>query len=143
MVQQVFLPIAAADNLDQVLEYEIERQLPFKRDEIYFDYLPVGPKGEKFSVYVFAVLKKNVTGLLTLLESFGIHPKGVETTASALANYLLFAAQNDTESCALVAGHRSNWEIIGVKAKTAAWNDLMVLGLDKSLIRMGVPLLIE
>jgi hypothetical protein len=34
IVQQVFLPLAAADNLQQVLEYEIERQLPFKRDEI-------------------------------------------------------------------------------------------------------------
>ncbi|HEX9453100.1 MAG TPA: PilN domain-containing protein [Candidatus Binatia bacterium] len=121
IVQQVFLPLAAADNLQQVLEYEIERQLPFKRDEIYFDYLPVGPKGDKFSVYVFAVLKKNLTGLLTLLESFDIHPKGVESTASALANYLLFAAQNGTESCALVAGHRLNWELIGVKAKSSAW----------------------
>ncbi|HEX2931859.1 MAG TPA: hypothetical protein VHV54_19180, partial [Candidatus Binatia bacterium] len=30
VVQQVFLPIAAQENLSQVLDYEIERQLPFK-----------------------------------------------------------------------------------------------------------------
>jgi len=50
ITQQIFLPLAAQDNLHQVLEYEIERQLPFKRDDIYYDYLPVGRKGEKFSV---------------------------------------------------------------------------------------------
>ena len=58
IVQQVFLPLAAAENLKQVLEYEIERQLPFKRDEIYYDFSPVGKKGEKFCVYVFATPKK-------------------------------------------------------------------------------------
>ncbi|HWP22805.1 MAG TPA: hypothetical protein VNM15_01310, partial [Candidatus Binatia bacterium] len=55
LVQPVFLPLAAQENLSQVLEYEIERQLPFKRDEIYYDYLPAGRRGEKLRVYVFAV----------------------------------------------------------------------------------------
>ena len=121
IVQQVFLPLAAADNLKQVLEYEIERQLPFKRDEIYYDFLPVGKKGEKFCVYVFATPKKALDGLLTLLESFGIKPSGVETTVSALANYLLFANGADAESAALVAAHRSNWELIAVNAKANGW----------------------
>ena len=121
VVQQVFLPLAAADNLKQVLEYEIERQLPFKRDEIYYDFLPVGKKGEKFCVYVFATPKKALDGLLTLLESFGIKPSGVETTVSALANYLLFANGAGAESAALVATHRSNWELIAVTAKANGW----------------------
>lgn len=121
LVQQVFLPLAAEDNLQQVLEYEIERQLPFKRDEIYYDFLPVGKRGEKFCVYVFATPKKALDGLLTLLESFGIKPAGVETTVSALANYLLFANGAGAESAALVAAHRSNWELIAVNAKANGW----------------------
>ena len=67
IVQQVFLPLAAEANLRQVLEYEIERQLPFKREDIYFDFLPVGKKGEKLCVYVFATPKKNLAGLLNML----------------------------------------------------------------------------
>ena len=121
IVQQVFLPLAAEDNLQQVLEYEIERQLPFKRDEIYYDFLPAGKKGEKFCVYVFATPKKALDGLLTLLESFGIKPSGVETTVSALANYLLFANGAGAESAALVAAHRANWELIAVNAKANGW----------------------
>jgi Tfp pilus assembly protein PilN len=121
IVQQVFLPLAAEGNLRQVLEYEIERQLPFKREDIYFDYLPVGKKGEKLCVYVFATPKKNLANLLGMLESFGITPDGVETTVTALANYLLFSAADDGGTAALVAGHRSNWEMVAVNAKEGGW----------------------
>ena len=121
IVQQVFLPIAAQDNLQQVLEYEIERQLPFKRDDIYYDYLPVGKKGDKFSLYVFAIPKKPLDGLLNLLDSFGIKPRGVETTVTALANYLLFSEAASAGGAGVVAAHGRNWEMIGVQAKAGGW----------------------
>ncbi len=59
-MQQVILPLAAQDNLQQVLDYEIERQLPFKRDEVYYDFFPAGKKGEKLCVYVFAIPKRSL-----------------------------------------------------------------------------------
>ncbi|MGH7815792.1 MAG: PilN domain-containing protein, partial [Candidatus Binatia bacterium] len=121
IIQQVFLPLAAEGNLRQVLEYEIERQLPFKREDIYFDFLPVGKKGEKLCVYVFATPKKNLTSLLSMLESFGIKPNGVETTVTALANYLLFSEADGGGNAALVAGHRSHWEMVAVSAKAHSW----------------------
>jgi Tfp pilus assembly protein PilN len=121
IVQQVFLPLAAQGNLRQVLEYEIERQLPFKREDIYYDFLPVGQKGEKLCVYVFATPKKNLDGLLDLLESFGIRPDGVETTVTALANYLLFAEGDSSENSALVSGHRHHWELIAVHGQASGW----------------------
>lgn len=122
VTQQVFLPLAAQDNIEQVLEYEIERQLPFKREDIYYDFLPVGKKGEKLSVYVFAIPKKTIDSLLSLLESFGIKPRGVETTATALANYLLFTDPASANGAAVVTGHQRHWEIIGVQARADGWN---------------------
>ncbi|HEY2922617.1 MAG TPA: PilN domain-containing protein [Candidatus Binatia bacterium] len=121
IVHQVFLPLAAQDNLQQVLEYEIERQLPFKREDIYYDYLPAGKRGEKFGLYVFAIPKKPLDGLLSLLESFGIKPRGVETTVTALANYLLFSEGARAGSAAVVAGHGRTWEMIGVQANANSW----------------------
>ena len=121
MTQEVFLPLAAQDNLQQVLEYEIERQLPFKRDEIYYDFYPAGKKGEKLSVYVFAVPKRTLDGLLGMLESFGIKPKGVEITATALANYLLFTGAPGAGGAAMVAAHAKEWEMIGVQVKSSRW----------------------
>ena len=121
IVQEVLLPLAAQDNLRQVLEYEIERQLPFKRDEVYYDFLPTGRKGEKFCVYVFAIARRNLDGLLTLLDSLGIKPSGVETTVTALGNYLLFNRQMSASAATLVAGHRNYWEMIGIEAKSNGW----------------------
>jgi Tfp pilus assembly protein PilN len=121
MVQQVFLPLVARENLQQVLDYEIERQLPFKREEVYYDFLPAGQKGDKLCVYVFAIPKRSLDGVLNLLESLGIKPNGVETTVTALANYLLFAGQMNSSGAAVVAEHPNYWEMIGVEVKSNGW----------------------
>lgn len=122
VVQQVFLPLAASENLQQVMEYEIDRHLPFKREEIYYDFLPAGRQGEKLCVYVFAIPKKQLDGILAILESFGIKPAGVETTATALANSLMFCQGENKGIAAVVAGHGENWEMIGLQSGAGAWN---------------------
>ncbi len=121
IVQPIFLPLAAQDNLQQVLEYEIERQLPFRRDEIYYDYLLMGQRGDKIGLYLFAIPKSSLAGLLDLLDSFGIKPSGVETTATALANYLIFAKGEDADLAAVVGGHDQTLEMIGVQSKGEGW----------------------
>jgi Tfp pilus assembly protein PilN len=122
IVQTVYLPQAAEANLQQVLEYEIERQLPFSRDEIFYDYLPIGKRGDKIGLYLFAIPKKHLTGVLDVLESFGIVPSGVETTATALANYLLFCKKDLAGSAAIVGGHAEVCELIGVRTDAAGWS---------------------
>lgn len=121
IVQQVILPLAAEENLQRVLDYEIERQLPFKREDVCYDFLPAGRRGEKLSVYVFAIPKRSLDSTLALLESVGIKPRGVETTVTALANYLLFTGPMNGSGAALVAGHAGSWEMIGIQAKANGW----------------------
>ena len=122
MMQQILLPQAAEGNIEQVLEYEIERQLPFRREEIYYDYLPAGKKGEKLSLYIVAVQKKLVDDLVDLLESFGIKPAGVEPDVTALLNYLLFAAGPKTSRTALLVSGEQSWDMLGVETKASSWN---------------------
>ena len=122
MMQQIFLPLAAQDTIDQVLEYEIERQLPFRRDEIYYDYLAAGKKGEKLSLYIVAVQKKLVDGLVNLLESFGIKPAGVEPDITALLNYALYAAGPNSGRTAILAASAESWDVLGVETKAGSWN---------------------
>jgi general secretion pathway protein L len=116
VVHKVFLPLAAENNLRQVLEYEIERQLPFRRDEIYFDFMPTGKQGDKIGVYLFAIPKKNLAPILDVLGSFGIKPDGVETTVTAIANYLLFCRRDLSDPAAVVGGQNDAWEMVGVRA---------------------------
>ena len=121
MIQQVYLPLAAQDNLEQVLAYEIERQLPFRRDDIYYDYLVTGKKGEKLSIYLVAVQRKLVDGLVNLLESFGIKPVGVEPDITALLNYALFAGGPAGQSAAIFAAGGQSCDLLGVETKTGTW----------------------
>src|SRR5688572_3942347 len=121
IVQTIYLPQAAEANLQQVLEYEIERQLPFNRDEIYYDYLPMGKRGDKIGIFLFAIPKKHLAGVLDVLGSFGILPSGVETTATALANYLLFCKKDLAGCAAIIGGQADDRELIGVRASPAGW----------------------
>lgn len=121
VVQEVLLPLAAQENIAQVLEYELERQLPFKRDDVYYDFIPVGRKGERFSVYLFALPKKNVDTLLNLLDSLDIKVAGVETTITALANYLLFSDRSNAGAVGIVTARPRHWEMIAFKMRSDRW----------------------
>jgi Tfp pilus assembly protein PilN len=121
VVQEVLLPLAAQENIAQVLEYELERQLPFKRDDVYYDFIPVGKKGERFSVYLFALPKKNVDTLLNLLDSLDIKVAGVETTITALANYLLFSDGSNAGAVGIVTARPRHWEMIAFKTRSDKW----------------------
>jgi Tfp pilus assembly protein PilN len=121
IVQQLYFPLAAEGNLRQVLEYEIERYLPFRREDLFYDFLPIGRRGDKIGVCLFAVPKKSVIGVLSVLESFGIVPKGVETTATAVANYLLFCERDLSGPATIVGGDEESWEMVGVQDKRTGW----------------------
>jgi len=121
IVQQLFLPLAAEANLSQVLEYEIERQLPFRREDIFYDFVPMGKRGDKIGVYLLAIPKKSLAGVLGVLESFGIRPRGVETTVTAMANFLLFCKGDFSGSAAVVGGHDHDWELIGIQNQPNGW----------------------
>ena len=121
IVQQLYLPLAAEANLAQVLEYEIERQLPFRREDIFYDFIPMGKRGDKIGVYLLAIPKKSLAGMLGVLESFGMRPQGVETTVTAMANVLLFCKGDFSGSAAVIGGHDHDWELIGIQNQSNGW----------------------
>ncbi len=121
VVQPLFFPLAAESNLRQVLEYEIERYLPFRREDMFYDFLPMGQWGERIALCLFAVPRKNLNGVLEVLGSLGIVPNGVETTVTALANYLLFCDREIAGSAAIVGGHDESWEMVGIQNRPDGW----------------------
>jgi Tfp pilus assembly protein PilN len=118
---QAFFPQAVAENLSQVLDYEVGRLLPFRRDEMYYDYLVAGKKGDKLSVMLFAVPKRTVDEVLDALVVFGIKPRGVDTSATALANYLLFCNGERPEPALFLSAHNGCCEMIGLDRYTDGW----------------------
>ena len=118
---ELSLPQAAAENLSQVVEYEVDRNLPFRREEVYYDFLPLGKKGDKVGLLLFAVPRKIVDELLDTLAAFGVKPRAVESSATALSNYLLFCTGAMTGSALILGGQDNAWELVGLRGEDHSW----------------------
>ena len=74
------LPRAAADNLRQVLTFEIDRQTPFSADQVYFDFL-VGaapPSSETIEVELVACPRVEVDAAIERARAWRIRPDIVD-----------------------------------------------------------------
>ncbi len=89
------LPRAAADNLRQVLTFEMDRQTPFSADQVYFDFLAgaAPSSSETMDVELVACPKGEVDAAVERSRAWGIEPDivdiaGGETHAPARINLL-------------------------------------------------------
>jgi len=76
----ISLPAAAEDNLRQVLAFEMDRQTPFKADQVYFDYR-VGARaaGERnLQVELTVVPRAQLDAELATLNASGAQLDGVD-----------------------------------------------------------------
>ncbi len=127
VAQEITLPLAAESNLQQVLDYEIERYLPFRREDVYYDYVRTSNKGDKIALMLFAVPKKTLAPLLGALSALGVKVHGVETSVTAMANLLLFCGGDSGEAVAAVGGHNGDLELVGVQNRNGGWRPMAEL----------------
>ena len=93
LLNRIMLPAAARENLQQVLEYEVERIIPLPRDEIFYDYQmreSGGGEAGRLAVLVVSVPRRVVREYLDALEKAGLRPKAVGIAAVALGDYAAF-----------------------------------------------------
>ena len=76
----VTLPLAAERELEQVLGFEMDRETPFKAEEIYWNHQidGVDRQNGRLSVRLILLPKANLAPLLTALGQFGIRPRRAE-----------------------------------------------------------------
>lgn len=122
---EMALPAAARENLSQVVAYEAERHLPFRRDEVYYDYLPAndGEESDKIKVLLFAAPKKRLDEIIAGFAALGVRAAGVEPTATSVANYLFYCAAGLSEPSVVIGSQTRAWEIVGLRNRKAAWGD--------------------
>jgi general secretion pathway protein L len=72
----VDLPSAAAENLSEVLGFEMDRHTPFKADEVYFDYRFEGsdPERKRIKIDLVVVPRAVADQATRLVASWGIEP---------------------------------------------------------------------
>jgi general secretion pathway protein L len=74
------LPAAAEDNLRQVLSFEMDRQTPFKADQVYFDYRVLGrdASGRQLHVDLVVMPRAQLDAELAPLANLGAELDGVD-----------------------------------------------------------------
>ncbi len=77
------LPAAARENLGTVLGFELDRQTPFRADQVYFDsrVLPHPPGAKTLPVELGLVPREPVRGALTALGPIAAQLDGVDALA--------------------------------------------------------------
>lgn len=70
------LPLAAEENLTQVLRYEMDRQTPFRVDDVYFDYqiLRRNPQAKRLTLKLGVVPRKTIDKVLTMVQDWNPQP---------------------------------------------------------------------
>lgn len=79
------LPLAAAANLRQVAGYEMDRQTPFRLEQVYYDILerPAARGAEHLDVELVAVPRQRLEPLLARLGEAGITIDAVDAVAQS------------------------------------------------------------
>ncbi len=80
------LPQAAAENLPQVVAYELDRFLPLPAERLYYDYQVLGETETEIQLMVMGLPREPVDQCLGLLTQAGLRPMGVELATTAVAN---------------------------------------------------------
>jgi general secretion pathway protein L len=74
------LPLATERDLDHVLAFEMDRETPFKADELYWNHriTAADRQNGRLTLRLSLVPKAAIDPLLTDLAAVGIHPKWIE-----------------------------------------------------------------
>jgi general secretion pathway protein L len=91
LAKSLSLPLAAERELDQVLAFEMDRETPFKADELYWNHRITGTDRQngRLSVALSLIPKANLDPLLTDLAAIGIRPRRVEIAEGPESGFYL------------------------------------------------------
>jgi Tfp pilus assembly PilM family ATPase len=99
LIGQLQLPAAAAENLDAVVGYEVDRVIPVPSDQLYMDHYSraMGTVGERIGVTVLGCMQARIDEVQQELAMAGHAPGAIMPQSVALANYYHFCTNEIAE----------------------------------------------
>jgi len=83
-------PLAAKENLRQVLEYETPKYTPFDQEDLYFDYQIIQEDKEGIELLAVFVKKEEISLYLSMLKKIGIEPFAIQIPSVAALNLFFY-----------------------------------------------------
>ncbi|WP_223787069.1 PilN domain-containing protein [Marinicella meishanensis] len=80
LIREVALPVAVYNEVESVLQFELDKYIPFKADEVVFscDKGEVVEGSEKFPVTLTAIKQDELNTLVSLFEAKGVQLSGID-----------------------------------------------------------------
>jgi Tfp pilus assembly PilM family ATPase/Tfp pilus assembly protein PilN len=124
MVRLISLPEAARENLHQVMQYEIDRYLPFGVDELFFDHHVMGPgrRPRTIRVMLVAVRKDRVEWYMKVLDKAHVRPAAIEISSTALVNASAHSTGDESKPFILVDVGDSGIEVNAVAGRNLVFS---------------------
>ncbi len=112
-VSRLVVPETARGSLEQVIRYEVERLLPFREEDIYYDYVTTEEGGEerRLSVVIFCFPRQTVDPLVNLLVEHNLRPQSVTLSSAAHATTLFACCPAAHRQQVLAAREDGNLEL--------------------------------
>lgn len=89
MVRYLRLPATKAEEIDNMLSFEVTRQIPYSQEEIVSDYKVITTDNQGYSKIMLAIVHKNeVTKLNDILDSIKKEPNQIRLSSEAILSWL-------------------------------------------------------
>jgi general secretion pathway protein L len=93
VIRTAELPIAAKENLSDVIAFELDRITPFTSEEAYYDFYVLEEGNEKLKVAVVAMRKDVASPYMQALSDKGLIVSHIDMNLSAIGTYLNYVYQ--------------------------------------------------
>ncbi len=131
------LPPIKKNRINDVLRFELRKQVPFSPDEIVWDYQLFNDNGlanKDVNIVLFATKKENIYDLLPSLSSLSVNLESIQTAPIAIYNLLHFISDSD-EDVIVMNVEKGNTDFI-VVGRSKYWNrSIPVSEINMALIR--------
>lgn len=99
----VKLPPVGADQIEQVVKFEAQQNVPFPIDEVTWDYqmMPTRAAGNEAEAVIVAIKKEVIEAEVEAVELVGLKIKQVDVAPFALLNAFRYS-EPQTEECSLI-----------------------------------------
>ncbi|MBI2883502.1 MAG: pilus assembly protein PilM [Candidatus Methylomirabilis oxyfera] len=116
-MRSVNMPAVGDEELKGILDYEVERHVPFPPEEVHYDFQVLERDAEKATVLLAAARKEEIGRYLALLQDAGIKPTALGVSTFASFNALFYNQERGAEPLSAIIDLRDGEAELGLAKK--------------------------
>jgi Tfp pilus assembly protein PilN len=125
VIRHLDLPLEVADNLKQVVLYQVQSFEPTEEEKFYYDFVPqkVNQGSKKLVVLLVMIKRSLLDAHLAVLQELGIRPAMVTSGSAALTNLFLSGVKESERKTYIIADlSPTGIEVIAVRDGTLVYS---------------------